>query len=296
MRVLPALVVLLLVTPAPAQELTVAEVVAAHRAGAPEEGILRLIREAPAVASLGPADVSRLRAAGVPEPVIQALVARTTPTPTAPPVRPDDARLAEVVRTTRSGLSAELVAEEVRRSGHRYTLTVNDLIYLKENGVADAVIFALLATGAIATPVPPTLPPSTTPAPTPMAESAAPRPQPTAMESVTFGPLLRMTGAFRRESTGTLVVTADRLEWRDAHGPEQSAALPVASLRAVWLASRPQGTSGTVSELRIRTTAGDDLTFRDADWANGGSDQVAALYRTLETRFPQAILREKSAR
>jgi hypothetical protein len=290
MRVLPVLVVLLLVTPAPAQELTVAEVMAAHRAGAPEGGILRLIREAPAVASLGPADLERLRAAGVPEPVIQALVARTTPTPTAPPVRPDDARLADVVRTTRSGLSVELVAEQVRQSGHRYTLTVNDLIYLKENRVADAVIFALLATGGTPTP-----PPSTPPAPTPVAESAAPPPLPTAMETVTFGPLLRMTGAFRRESTGTLVVSADRLEWRDARGPEQSAALPVASLRAVWLASPAQGTNGTVSELRIRTTAGDDLTFRDADWANGGSDQVAALYRTLETRFPQAILREKSA-
>jgi hypothetical protein len=296
MRVLPALVVLLLVTPSLAQELTVAEVVAAHRAGAPEQGILRLIREAPAVASLGPADLARLRTAGVPEPVIQALVARNTPTPTAGPVRPDDPRLADVVRTARSGLSAELVAEQVRRSGQRYTLTINDLIYLKENHVADPVIFALLATGAAPTPMPPTLPPSTTAAPTPVAESAAPPPLPTAMAAVTFGPLLRMTGAFRRESTGTLVVTADRLEWRDARGREQSAAFPVASLRAVWLASRAQGTGAAVSELRIRTTAGDDLTFRDADWANGGSDQVAALYRTLETRFPQAILREKSVR
>lgn len=54
MRVLPVLVVLLLAGAAPAQELTVAEVVAAHRAGAPEESILRLIHEAPAVAPLAP--------------------------------------------------------------------------------------------------------------------------------------------------------------------------------------------------------------------------------------------------
>jgi hypothetical protein len=296
MHVFPALVVLLLVTPAVAQELTVAEVVAAHRAGAPEEGILRLIREAPAVVPLAPADLARLRSAGVPEPVIRALVARNAPTPTAAPVRPDDARLADVVRMTSSGLSAELVGEQVRRSGHRYTLTVNDLIYLKENRVPDAIIVALLATGAAPTPVPPTLPPAATAAPTAMAESAVAPPLPTAMATVAFGPLLRMSGAFRRESTGTLVVAADRLEWRDARGSERSAALPVASLRAVWLASRAQGTSGTVSELRIRTSAGDDLTFRDADWANNGSHQVTALYRTLETRFPQAILREKSVR
>ncbi len=288
MRVLPVLVVLLLVTPALAQELTVAEVVAAHRAGAPEEGILRLIREAPAVAPLAPADLARLRTAGVPEAVIQALVARTTPTPTVPPVRPDDARLADVVRIAGSGLSAELVAEQVRRSGHRYELTVNDLIYLKENHVADAVIVALVASGGSPTPLPP--------APTPAPVLATPLPSRTPAEALSFGPLLRMTGAFRRESTGTLVVTADRLEWRDARGLEQSAILEVASLRAVWLASRAQGTSGTVSELRVRTTGGDDITFRDADWVNGSSDQVAALYRTLEGRFPQAILREKSPR
>jgi hypothetical protein len=294
MRVFPALVVLLLVTPALAQELTVAEVVAAYRAGAPAEGILKLIREAPAVVPLAPADLARLRSAGVPEPVIQALVARNAPTPTAAPVRPDDARLADVVRMTSSGLSAELVAEQVRRSGHRYALTVNDLIYLKEKLVPDAVIVALLASGVPPTAVAPT-PGAATP-PSPTAVVAAPPLLPTAMETVSFGPLLRMTGAFRRESTGTLVVTADRLEWRDARGPQHNATLPVASLRGVWLATRSLGTSGTVSELRIRTTAGDDLTFRDADWANGGNDQVAALYRTLGTRFPQAILREKSAR
>lgn len=288
MRVLPALVVLLVATPVLAQELTVAEVVAAHRAGAPEEGILRLIREAPTVAPLAPVDLARLRAAGVPEPVVQALVARTAPT--VAPVRPDDPRLADVVRMGSSGLSAELVAEQVRRSGQRYALTVNDLVYLKENRVADAVIVALLASGVSPAPVP------ATPAPAPMAVSVAPPPLATAVETVTFGPLLRMSGVFRRESTGTLVVTADRLEWRDARGPEQNATLPMPSLRAVWLASRAQGTSGTVSELRVRTTAGDDLAFRDAARANGGSDQVVALYKALEARVPQAILREKSPR
>ena len=117
MRVLPLLVVLLVAGLAPAQELTVAEVVAAHRAGAPEEGILRLIRESPAVAPIASADLAKLRAAGVPERVIEAMASRTTPTPT--PARPDDQRLVEVVQAVNSGLSAEVVAEQVRRSGNR---------------------------------------------------------------------------------------------------------------------------------------------------------------------------------
>jgi hypothetical protein len=290
MRLLPVLVVLLLAGAAPAQELTVAEVVAAHRAGAPEEGILRLIHEAPAVAPLGPADLARLRAAGVPERVIEAMVARTTPIPTATPARPDDQHLVEVVRMVNSGLSAELVAEQVRRSGQRYALTVNDLIYLKENEVADLVIVALVASGAPHTPVP------ASPAPTPMPALAAQPPPPTPMERMTFGPLRRMTGVFRRESTGIVVLAADRLEWQDARGTEQSALLPMASVRGAWLATVVRGASGSVFELRLRTVAGEDLTFRDADWASGGSAQVAKLYLVLEERFPQLILRERAAR
>jgi hypothetical protein len=290
MRVLPVLVVLLLAGAAPAQELTVAEVVAAHRAGAPEEGILRLVHEAPAVAPLAPAGLARLRAAGVPERVIEAMVARTTPTPTATPARPDDQHLVEVVRMVNSGLSAELVAEQVRRSGQRYALTVNDLIYLKENKVADLVIAAVLASGVPPTPV------SASPAPAPMPALAAQPPPLTPMEPMTFGPLLRMTGVFRRESTGIVVLTADRLEWQDARGTGQSALLPMVSVRGAWLATVVRGATGPVFELRLRTLAGEDLTFRDADWASGGSAQVAKLYRVLEERFPQLILRERAAR
>jgi hypothetical protein len=288
MRVLPLLVVLLIAGIAPAQELTVAEVVAAHRAGAPEEGILQLLRESPAVAPIAAADLAKLRAAGVPERVIQAMVARTAPTPT--PARPDDQRLVEVVQAVNSGLPAEVVAEQVRRSGNRYALTVNDLIYLKENSVADVVIVALVMSAALPTPAPVSPPPAPVPILVPPAPMSAP------MEPITFGPLLRMTGVFRRESTGRLVVTADRLEWHDVRGSSQDESVPVASLRGAWLASVAQGGRGSVDELRMRTVGGDDLTFRDADWASGGNAQVSELYRALEKRFPQLILRERAPR
>ena len=274
MRVCLLLIVLLVASIAPAQELTVPEVVAAHRAGAPEEGILRLIRESPAVAPITPADVATLRAAGVPERVIGALASRTAPTPTPVPAVPDDGRLVDVVRMMGTGLSAELVAEQVRGSGQRYTLTVNDLIYLKQNKVNDTVIVALLASGVSPTPLP----------------------SPTAAEATSFGPVLRMTGVFRRESTGTVILAGDRLEWHDVRGSSQDESVPVASLRAAWLAGVSQGGRGSVAELRMRTVAGDDLTFRDTDWASGGGAQVSELYRALEKRFPQLILRERAPR
>jgi len=316
MRVFPVLALLLAAGCVCAQELTVAEIVAAQRAGAPEDGILRLISEAPSVAPLTPADLAKLRAAGVSERVVRALGARTTPTPTPGPVLPDDPRLAEVVRMVSAGLPAELVAAQVRQSGRSYALTVNDLIYLKEHKILDEVILALLASGVPVTPVPAVAAPAPLVAPVAAAPAVAPVPPPVVApppvqpapaaaviapstptaQPMTFGPLLRMTGAFRRESSGTLTLASDALQWLDDRGSGHNESLPMASLRGVWLGSVVQGSNRRVSELRVRTLAGDDLTFRDADWANGSSTRVTELYRILEERFPRLIVREKTPR
>jgi hypothetical protein len=274
MRVFAALVLVLCAGAVLAQELTVAEVVAAHRAGAPEEGILTLIREAPAVAVLTATGLARLRAAGVSERVIQAMAARTAPTPVPTPARPDDPRLMEVVRLVGSGLSAELVVEQVRRAGQRYAPTVNDLVYLKKSNVPDAVILAVLESSS-----PPTPPPTAT-----------------AVIRATFGPLVRIAGVFRKTSTGNLVVARDTLEWRDATVTALSSSLPVGAVRAIWLRSQPRGESGMVFEVCVRTTAGDDVAFRDADWAGGSETQVQSLFETLKERFPRLIVPEKARR
>ena len=299
MRIVPVLALLVVSSTLLGQELTVAEVVAAQRAGAPEEGILKLIAEAPAVAQLTPDDLARLRAAGVSEQVIRALGARTMPTPTPAPARPDDPRLVEVVRMVSVGLPAELIAAQVRQSGQRYALTVNDLIYLKENKVGDAVILAVLASGTPATPVPAVSAASPPVAAVAAASVAAVAPSapPQPAEAMTFGPLLRMTGAFRRESRGTLILKTEALEWRDERGSGHDESLPAASLRGVWLRTVVEGSNRSVAELRVRTISGDDLTFRDADWASGAGARVAEqLYRVLEERFPTVLVREKAVR
>jgi len=298
MRALAALVLVLSAGGALAQELTVAEVVAAQRAGAPEEGILTLIRQAPGVAVLSAADLARLRAVGVPERVIQAMAARTVPTPTPTPTRPDDPRLEEVVRLVGSGLSAELIVEQVRRSGQRYAPTVNDLVYLKRSNVPDAVIIAVVTSN-----VPPTPAPTAAAAPatgvTPtlaVAPVVAVTQAPTAVSAATFGPLVRMAGVFRKTTTGNLVVGGDTLEWRDATVPALSSSLPVSAVKAIWLRSEPRGESGTVVEVCVRAMTGDDVAFRDTDWASGAETQVRGLFQKLKERFPRLVLSEKPRR
>ncbi|MGD1148759.1 MAG: hypothetical protein ABR961_12515 [Thermoanaerobaculaceae bacterium] len=295
MRYILVVVALAFALAVSAEELTVPEVIAAHRASAPVEGILRLVQEASSVAALAAADLERLHAAGVPEAVIAAMVARhAPPSPTATPTafKPDDARLEDVVRLMKAGLSDTLVCEQIRRSGERYAPNTNDIVFLKEHSVPETVIATLIETGAPPTPSPiPTAVPTTRPA-------AAPTPLPTATPAVAlvFEPLVQMTGAFRKAQAGRLVLTAENLEWSDARDPTRIGRVPTSSLKAVWLATTQRGQGAPLVELRVRSAGGGDLTFRDVDASDGTASQVEALYRAIRERFPQVVLTEKSAR
>jgi hypothetical protein len=278
-----------------AEELTVPEVIAAHRAGAPVEGILRLVREASSVAVLAASDLERLHAAGVPEAVIEAMAARhalPSPTPTPTGSKPDDARLEDVVRLEKAGLSEKLVCEQIRRSGLLYALSANDIVFLKEHNVPEIVIAMLIGTGAPPTPTP------MSPAVLEPVSAAAPTPLPTVTPAVAlvFEPLVQMTGAFRKAQTGRLVLTAENLEWSDVRDPTRVGRIPTSSFKAVWLSTTQRNQGSPLVELRVRSAGGDDLTFRDVDGLDGIGYRVEALYRAIRERFPQVVLPEKPAR
>ena len=295
MRAILIAVALSLAVAVSAEELTVPEVIAAHRAGAPVEGILRLVREASSVAVLAASDLERLHAAGVPEAVIEAMAARhALPSPTPPPTgsKPDDARLEDVVRLEKAGLSEKLVCEQIRRSGLLYALSANDIVFLKEHNVPEIVIAMLIGTGAPPTPTP------MSPAVLEPVSAAAPTPLPTVTPAVAlvFEPLVQMTGAFRKAQTGRLVLTAENLEWSDVRDPTRVGRIPTSSFKAVWLSTTQRNQGSPLVELRVRSAGGDDLTFRDVDGLDGIGSRVEALYRAIRERFPQVVLPEKPAR
>ena len=148
-------------------------------------------------------DLVTLRDAGVSEKVITAVWARVpAPAPTPLPLVPDDARLVDLVRLIKSGISESIVAEQVRQAGQPYDLSVNDLIYLKQNGVMETTIGALMATRAGA------------PAPEPPAASLAP-------EALPFDDLIMKTSLMKKNRPGRLVLHGDSLAWTD-HRPRES--------------------------------------------------------------------------
>ena len=82
----------------------------------------------------------------VPDTVTTTIEARAPAT--GAPLQPDDARLVDLVRLIKSGISESIIAEQVRQSDPPFNLSVKDLLYLKQNGVQESTIGALMATGA----------------------------------------------------------------------------------------------------------------------------------------------------
>lgn len=68
------------------------------------------------------------------------------------PVQNSGVTLDQVVTLTRSGLSDEVIISHVESNGFHQTLSANDLIILKNNGVSDRVIAALQRPQRMASP------------------------------------------------------------------------------------------------------------------------------------------------
>ncbi len=64
---------------------------------------------------------------------------------------PDDPRLATLAQAIRNGVSETVLTEQIRSSGEAYGLSLNDLIFLKQNGVPESIVAALQATATGAT-------------------------------------------------------------------------------------------------------------------------------------------------
>ena len=138
-----------------AAELTVNSILSAHESGAPADRIITMVNSPDNTVAMTVGDIVTLRDAGVPESVIAAVWARVpAPSPAPGPLQPDDARLVDFARLIKSGMSEPIIAEQVRQSGQAYNLSVNDLLYLKQNGARESTIAALMATrpGAQAAP------------------------------------------------------------------------------------------------------------------------------------------------
>jgi hypothetical protein len=260
-----ALLVLVAVA-AGAEELTVKSILVAQQSGAPADGIIAMVNNPANTIAMTAGDLVTLRNAGVPEAVITAIWARVpAPTPAPVPLQPDDARLVDLVRLIKSGMSESIIAEQVKQSEQAYNLSVNDLLYLKQNGAQESTIAALMATNAGA----------------PAAPAVAPS------EMVFDNLVLVKTGFWNKNREGRLVLHGDVFNWVDNRDPKENFTFQITGLEKVWFTCEARTPENYCYEINFKIIKGDRYQFRDIHRESGSNAAVLKVMEALRTYFPQ---------
>lgn len=273
--------IMLAATVAGAEELTVNSILSAFRAGAPTEGILAMVNNPSNTISMATGDLATLRAAGVSEQILTALQARIpVPTPAPPPQQPDDARLVDLVRLIKAGISESIVAEQIRQSGQAYTLSVNDLLYLRENGIQESIIKELMTARG------------TTPAPAEPRLAAPPAPvvgirAPATPAQIIFEDLVQQRSTFmRRNRPGRLVLEGDTMSWTDGNDPKNNFAFQLGGLEKIWLTCQSRTPENFCYEINFQIIKGARYRFQDLARESGSNAAVMKVMDTLRQYHP----------
>jgi hypothetical protein len=254
-----------------AEELTVNSILTAHRSGARADGIIAVVNNPANSVAMTAGDLDTLRAAGVPETVIMAIEDRVA-APAPPPVQfqPDDPRLVDLVRLIKSGISESIIAEQVRQSNPAFNLSVTDLLYLKQNGVLESIIGALMATRA-ASPA----------APGAVAAQASPR-------ELVFDDLV-FVKSMRKSRSGRLVMQGDSLAWVDGDDPEKNFDFQITGLEKVWFTCQARTPQNFCYQINFQIVKGDLYRFREVNQDSGSNASVLKVMEALRKYFPQVM-------
>jgi hypothetical protein len=253
---------------ASADELTVSTILTSLKAGASPEGLVAVITDPANTVAIKSEDFETLRAAGVPEPVLAAIGRRLAAAPAPPeppaaePVRPDDSRLPEIARLSKAGISEAIIIDQIRTSGAAYQLSVNDLLFLKQEGVQDSIIATLLASKANAKPQPP--------------------------REIVFNDLLLVRGLLKKDRPGRLVLDGETLSWIDGVDPKENFELSVRGLEKIWFTCQAQTGGEVCYQINLRAVRGARYSFGDVGRETGSTEHVAAVMKALRDRFPNA--------
>jgi len=263
-----AAALLLLAATAFAEQLDTNTILAKQKAGASAEVLVAMVNDPANTVTVKADDLAALKSGGVPDAVIAAIQQKIAPAATAPaPVAADDPRLADIVRIVKSGISESLIAEQIKQSGATYKLTMNDLLYLKQNGVQDSVISALLATKAEE------------------AKKAAAPPAETAFNELL---LVHGWGPLRRERPGRLVLKNGTFSWIDGADPKENFDFQVSGLEKIWYTCQAQPAGDVCYQINFQVVKGPRYSFADVSRAAGSNATVNAIMETLRKEFPRA--------
>jgi hypothetical protein len=271
-----------------AEEITVDAVLAAHNFGAPAEKIIAKINNpANTVGAIGAAETGRLRAAGISEEVIAALAlkAGTSPAkaapaatlaavPAGPTSQPDNPNLTILVKAVKAGTSESLLADQIKSTGVLQRPSMNDVLYLKENGVSEAVIKALMEAPLLSQ--------------AGMAARQGGVPQMLEVDG-----LVMKKALFSKNLSGKMVFTAEKMQWLDGTNQANNFDMFPAGLKAVQTTCSARADGKFCHEIEFQMTKGSDFNFVDAKMDVGGNEAIMNAVKAVKTFYPKLPIVEK---
>lgn len=249
----------------------VEQVVKLWKAGLSQEFLVRKIEREKAVYRLSTDDIIACKAAGLPEPVIEAMMKTDTPTApaagAAPPPAPaaKETPAATVVPIPPPAVPASAVLAEPA-----------------------APVVAAEPPAPVAAPPPVAAPVVASAPPAPPAAPASPSLASRADRSWE-GIVRRSPGVVlfkNRWEQGSLSFREETLRWRDAGDESKSFALAPAAIREHFLVC-PKGASSDDAcfEWGVKTSDGEER-FRDVGWERAGSPKPRELFTFFEALYP----------
>jgi hypothetical protein len=205
-----------------------------------------------------------------------------SPAPAASPA------VEEVISLYNAKFSEDFIKRKIKGDGTVYNLSVTDLLRLKEVGIPESLVDAMLATKK-AQPAPAegqvpgvAAPGSESPA-APLLAPGQSRP-PKEWEGLVRKSSGAVLGIGSRWENGTLHLENEQFKWITSEGTDRNALIPVASLKEQFLVceKKPQG---DCFEWGIKTKDA-EYRFRDILWKTGPTPKARAIYEYMKAAYP----------
>jgi hypothetical protein len=202
----------------------------------------------------------------------------------AAPVSPLSPAAREILRLKDAGYSEDFLLNKVRNENGNYRLTVDDLIALRQAGLSETVIDAMLRAG--------------TGAPASIAATTQ-----AVSRHAEFDGLVRQkrgilgVGGSKNKAVGRLVIDGERVNWYQMTNEDDNFSMTEKNIKEMWMNCAPRAGENLCLEVCFRTYSGDEWCFRDTGWENGDNRQVAAVFDYFQRAFPATFFskREKKS-
>lgn len=200
-----------------------------------------------------------------------------------------NAPVEEVIKLYNAKFSEDFIKRKIKSDGTVFNLAVGDLLRLKEAGVPESLVEAMLATrGAASGDAPAGAVSPAAPAVPFVAASAATSAGKGRPAREWDGLVRNSSGAVlgigHRWENGSLHLENDQFKWIASDGADRNALVPAASLTEQFLVCEKKA-GGDCFEWGAKTKNA-EYRFRDILWKTGATPKARAIHEYLKTAYP----------